>query len=139
MGNTQSSVERRPSVERDVDEDLNAVMDARAFLQEANVDYADYQQTLHQFLSQRYADRYISRQRSYQQQQQQERRNSFESGQSLKESRSKAASTEVVALILKQQNLEQVPLEVFAQTDVTSLDLSGNSKHSSEDVLLMLL
>lgn len=121
MGNTASSVSRRNS-QQEGEEERNSI-DARSFLQESSIDYADYQQTLHQYLSQRYAHRYNSRQRTYQQPQEQNE-------SVIKESRSQGsiASSEVIALILKRQNLSEVPLEVFNQTDITSLDLSGNGK-----------
>jgi hypothetical protein len=124
MGNIASTVQRR-NTQPEEREDSNNSIDARSFLQDSNIDYADYQQTLHQYLSQRYAHRYNNRQRTYQQTAPSDRNDSI-----IKESRSQTSisNSEVIALVLKRQNLDEVPAEVFNQTEITSLDLSNNSK-----------
>lgn len=124
MGNITSTVQRRNSRQDEQDQETNSI-DARSFLQDSSIDYADYQQTLHQYLSQRYAHRYNNRQRTYQQAATQDRRDS-----GIKDSCSQGSinNGEVISLVLKRQNLNEVPAEVFTQTDITSLDLSQNSK-----------
>ncbi len=121
MGNIASIVQRRNS-RQEGEEDDNSI-DARSFLQESSIDYADYQNTLHQYLSQRYAYRYNNRQRTYQQTP--DRHSTI-----LRDSRSQGSisNIDVIALVLKRQNLTEVPLEVFTQTEITSLDISQNSK-----------
>lgn len=97
------------------------------------MDYAGYQQTLHQYLSQRYAHRYTNRQRTYQQQQthQAHQAHQTQNAPPTKTPRARLSSVgeqsaETIALVLKRQSLAEVPLEVCTQTEITSLDLSSN-------------
>ena len=139
MGNISSVLGRADDSRNNSQDDRDEILRAEDFISEAvsgmELNHHDYQMTLHQYLSQRYADRYSNTQYEYnQQQQQQQRQRSHEAQvaaqQQQKESLSKNASfsqsTDLIILSLKGKKIKDVPPELFYHDEVTSLDLSNN-------------
>ena len=145
MGNISSVLGRggdynfRDNSRDDREDGRRQVLTGEEFISEGvagmELNHQDYQLTLHQYLSQRYADRYSNTQYEYNHQQQRQR--SHETGtntviQQNKETLSKNASysqsTDLIILSLKGKKIKDVPLELFYHDEVTSLDLSNNGK-----------
>ena len=112
------------------------VLTAEDFISESvsgmELNHQDYQLTLHQYLSQRYADRYNNTQYEHVQRQQDQQRQRSHETQTNKESLSKntsySQSTDLIILSLKGKKIKDVPPELFYHDEVTSLDLSNNGK-----------
>lgn len=125
------------------------VLTAEDFISEAvagmELNHQDYQLTLHQYLSQRYADRYNNTQYDHiQRQHQQQRQRSHEtrttetaSKESLSKNASYSQSTDLIILSLKGRKIKDVPPELFYHDEVTSLDLSNNGTLKEEDVIYL--
>jgi Leucine-rich repeat (LRR) protein len=99
------------------------------------LNHQDYQLTLHQYLSQRYADRYNNTQYDYTQTQQQQRQRSHETPttnsnnkETLSKHSSYTQSTDLIILSLKGKKIKDVPADLFYHDEITSLDLSNNGK-----------
>ncbi len=97
----------------------------------------DYQLTLHQYLSQRYAERYNTNNFEQNQQDQgQQRQRSHEIAADHKlnglSSSFNQSNGELVLLSLKGKHLKEIPQELFYHDDITNLDLSNNGKLSRE-------
>lgn len=101
------------------------------------LNHHDYQMTLHQYLSQRYAERYTNTTYEYTQQRlrthETQSANSAQGGQNqtkepLSRNSSFNQSGDLIVLSLKGKKLKEVPLELFYHDEVTSLDLSNNGK-----------
>lgn len=94
----------------------------------------DYQMTLHQYLSQRYAERYTNtqyddynhRQRSHEIQANQQQLLQQQQQQKGALSSSFNKSQDLILLSLKGKKLKEVPREIFDHSEITSLDLSNN-------------
>lgn len=102
------------------------------------LNHQDYQLTLHQYLSQRYAERYntsnyYDQQQTQAQAQEQQRQRSHEAAVEHKQgalsSSFNQSNGELVLLSLKGKHLKEVPSELFYHDDITNLDLSNNGKN----------
>ena len=157
MGNISSVLGRADDSRNNSQDDRDEILRAEDFISEAvsgmELNHHDYQMTLHQYLSQRYADRYSNTQYEYnqqnQQQQQQQRQRSHEAQvaqvaaqQQQKESLSKHASfsqsTDLIILSLKGKKIKDVPPELFYHDEVTSLDLSNNGNKNTKLLHLLI-
>lgn len=145
MGNISSVLGRagddnfRGNSRDDREDGRRQVLSGEDFINEAvagmELNHQDYQLTLHQYLSQRYADRYSNTQYEYNHRQQRQRSHETERNTAIqqnKETLSKSASyiqsTDLIILNLKGKKIKDVPLEIFYHDEVTSLDLSNNGK-----------
>lgn len=113
----------------------------------SELNHHDYQMTLHQYLSQRYADRYnnsqyelVQLQQQQPQQPHQQRQRSHENQtnseiqqnkETLTKSSSFSQSTDLIVLSLKGNKIKEVPPELFFHDEVTSLDLSQNGNNEN--------
>lgn len=153
MGNISSVIGRGDaSAEADgsvVGQDEEFISEAVAGLE---LNHHDYQVTLHQYLSQRYAERYTNTNYEYIQQRLRTHQTSTNTSTTSTANTSTAANTantsteqlnqqvkeplsrnssfnqsgDLIVLSLKGKKLKEVPLELFYHDEVTSLDLSNN-------------
>jgi hypothetical protein len=142
MGNISSVLGRGDdeNLRNGRDTDDRQGLSGEDFISEAvaslELNHQDYQLTLHQYLSQRYADRYNNTQYEHNNRDnQQQRQRSHETPtnaaiQQNKETLSKNASfsqsKELIILNLKGKKIKIVQPELFYHDEVTSLDLSNN-------------
>lgn len=139
MGNISSTVfgraENAESSRRDRDEEM---MNAVDFISDAvvgmDLNHQDYQLTLHQYLSQRYANRYNSQ--NYQNTTTANANTTTTPSQPpiqskglLSKNSSFNNSSDLVILNLKGKKLKEIPVDVFQHDDITSLDLSNNGTY----------
>ena len=110
------------------------MMTGEEFLSEAvsgmELNQQDYQITLHQYLTQRYASRYTNHQRTHNASSPNTTTNQ---SASLKDDKSKNASfnnssEDQIILNLKGKKLKDIPSDIFYHDDMTSLDVSNNGK-----------
>lgn len=142
MGNISSVLGRggEENLRNERDRDGRQGLSGEDFISEAvaglELNHQDYQLTLHQYLSQRYADRYNNTQYSHNNRDtHQNRQRSHETQtnstiQQNKETFSKNSSfnqsKELIILNLKGKKIKDVQPELFYHDEVTSLDLSNN-------------
>ena len=115
--------------------------DEEEFVREAvaglELNHQDYQLTLHQYLTQRYADRYNTNTTNYQnaQEQNHQRQRSHETPTDSDQQKPIALASsfnqsngDLILLSLKGKNLKDIPTELYYHDDITNLDLSNNGK-----------
>lgn len=135
MGNIASTFGRSEDFVRQ-DDEYEEALDSGIFLEEPrSVDFNDYQQTLHQYLSQRYANRYNAANITNNNTNAHQRTNQPADTATTRPAPPTALkskntsfnrSNDILVLSLKGQKLTAVPRELFHHSDVTSLDLSDN-------------
>ena len=144
MGNISSTVFGRADnseTSRSEEESMSAVDFISDAVVGMDLNHQDYQLTLHQYLSQRYANRYNSQNYQDTQHQQQRHRTDTrtnapaESNVPLSQQKNLLSKTssfnnssDLVILNLKGKKLKEIPRDVFNHYDITSLDLSNNGK-----------
>lgn len=141
MGNISSVLGRggEENLRNERDTDGRQGLSGEDFISEAvaglELSHQDYQLTLHQYLSQRYADRYNNTQYEHNNNQRQRSHETQtdvtiqQNRETLSQNASFNQSKDLIILNLKGKKIRTVLPELFYHDEVTSLDLSNNGNH----------